>query len=519
VRSWSRLINPGQFDKNFHIDRLGHGDQEPDNNMAAAVSRRIAPVFWGPIYLPFKGIARNLAKSQISGIVMFRLPVRRIGRQLARFKAAEQGNIAVIFAIALVPVLSFIGAAIDYSRAAQARTSMQAALDSTALMLSKDLSSGTLTTSQISTKAQTYFNALFTDTNTLPSVTVSASYTANSSMGSTIQLSGSGTYTTSFMKIAGFPTIDVGTSSTSAWGMVRMRVAMVLDVTGSMAEDGKMPAMQTAAKNLIDQLSALAKNNGDVYISVVPFSKDVNVGASNYNKYWIDFTDWDAANGTKVCTARDSSNKCINRVWVPNNHNTWTGCVTDRDQDYDTKNTTPTSGNAATLFPAEQYSYCNSSGSAYIQPIMPLSYDWSALKTLIGKLVPTGNTNQGIGLAWGWMTLSTGDPMNAPAKDTNYTYKDAIVLLSDGLNTENRWYSNASQIDARQKKLCDNAKAQPSNITIYTVQVNTGGDPTSSVLQYCASGTDKFYLVTNASQTVSVFKDIGTSLSKLRVAR
>ncbi|AWM01754.1 TadE/TadG family type IV pilus assembly protein [Bradyrhizobium amphicarpaeae] len=451
---------------------------------------------------------------------MSRLPlVSRLGRQFARFAAAEQGNIAVIFAIALVPVLSFVGAAIDYSRAAQARASMQSALDSTALMLSRDLSSGTITTSQISSKAQTYFNALFTNTATLPSVSVGATYNASTSIGSTIQLTGTGTYTTSFMKIAGFPTLGIDTSSTSAWGLTRMRVALVLDVTGSMADDGKMPAMQTAAKNLVDQLSALAKNNGDVYISIVPFAKDVNVGASNYNKNWIDFSDWEAANGTRVCTARNNWGQCTSSTWTPANHNTWNGCVTDRDQDYDTKNTTPTAGNSSTLFPAEQYSYCNASGSAYIQPIMPLSYDWSALKTLIGNLVPTGNTNQGIGLAWGWMTLSTGDPMNAPAKDTNYTYKDAIVILSDGLNTQNRWYSNASQIDARQKKLCDNAKAQPNNITIYTVQVNTGGDPTSSVLQYCASGSDKFYLVTSASQTVSVFKDIGTSLSKLRVAR
>ncbi|MGY4623979.1 hypothetical protein [Bradyrhizobium sp. USDA 4486] len=51
------------------------------------------------------------------------------------------------------------------------------------------------------------------------------------------------------------------------------------------------------------------------------------------------------------------------------------------------------------------------------------------------------------------------------------------------------------------------------------MQVNTGHDPTSSVLQYCASSTDKFYLVKSADQTVSVFKDIGISLSKLRVAR
>jgi Flp pilus assembly protein TadG len=444
---------------------------------------------------------------------MFRLPVvSRIARRLARFSRAEQGNIAVIFAIALVPVLSFVGAAVDYSRAVQARSSMQSALDSTALMLSKDLSAGTITTSQIATKAQAYFNALFTDKSALPSVTVTASYTASTSMGSTIQVTGDGTFTTSFMKIAGFPTLDINASSTSAWGLVRMRVAMVLDNTGSMAQDGKMSAMQTAAKNLVDQLSALAKTNGDVYISIVPFAKDVNVGASNYSKYWVDFSDWDSVNGNWTCTGRNCS-----WVWTPSNHNTWNGCVTDRDQDYDTKNTTPTSGNVGTLFPAEQYSYCNSSSSAYLQPIMPLSYDWTSLKSRIDAMKPTGNTNQGIGLAWGWMTLSTGDPMNAPAKDTNYTYKDAIVLLSDGLNTQDRWYSNASQIDARQKKLCDNAKA--ANITIYTVQVNTGSDPTSSVLQYCASTTDKFYLVTSASQTVSVFKDIGTSLSKLRVAR
>ena len=38
--------------------------------------------------------------------------------------------------------------------------------------------------------------------------------------------------------------------------------------------------------------------------------------------------------------------------------------------------------------------------SPYLQPIMPLSYDWTALKTLIDALEPTGNTNQGIGLAW-----------------------------------------------------------------------------------------------------------------------
>ena len=51
-------------------------------------------------------------------------------------------------------------------------------------------------------------------------------------MGSTIVVNGSGNVTTDFMKVAGFPKLDFNTSSTSAWGNVRMRVAMALDVTG-----------------------------------------------------------------------------------------------------------------------------------------------------------------------------------------------------------------------------------------------------------------------------------------------
>ncbi len=387
-----------------------------------------------------------------------------------RFIRADEGNIAVIFAIALVPIIGFVGAAIDYTRANSARSSMQAALDTTALMLSKDLSEGTITTSQISAKASSYFNALYTNTDA-KSVAVTATYTANSSMGSTIQVNGSGAVTTDFMKVAGFPNINFNTSSTAAWGNVRMRVAMALDNTGSMADDGKMPAMQAAAKALIDQLSALAKNPGDVYISIIPFAKDVNVGSSNYNQSWVDFTDWDAANGSTVCTKYKKDGSCKTSSWVPDNHNTWNGCVWDRDQDYDTKNTAPVAGNSPTLFPAEQWSSCP-------VPLMALSYDWTALKNLITSMTPNGNTNQGIGMAWAWQSLAQTAPLNAPAKDSNYTYKDAIILLSDGLNTQNRWYTNASQIDARQKILCDNAKA--AGTTIYTVQVNTSkpADPT-----------------------------------------
>src|SRR6195952_4682643 len=214
-------------------------------------------------------------------------------RLLGRLRKDQRGNIAVIFAIALLPLVSLTGAAIDYSRANNARTSMQSALDSVALMLSKDLSQSLIKASDINAKAQAYFNALYTNKDA-QSVSISATYTAGTtSTGSTIVVTGSGMITTDFMTVAGFPTMSFNTSSTATWGSSLLRVALVLDNTGSMADVNKIGALKTAAQNLVDELSALAKTDGDVYISVVPFEIDVNVGTSNVAASWLRWDTWD----------------------------------------------------------------------------------------------------------------------------------------------------------------------------------------------------------------------------------
>ena len=92
-----------------------------------------------------------------------------------------------------------------------------------------------------------------------------------------------------------------------------------------------------------------------------------------------------------------------------------------------------------------------------------------------------------------------------------------IILLTDGLNTQDRWYTSQTSIDARQQLTCNNVKA--AGITLYTIQVNTGGDPTSTLLQNCASTSDKFFLLTSASQIVTMFNQIGTQLSQLRISK
>ncbi|MES1149413.1 MAG: TadE/TadG family type IV pilus assembly protein, partial [Bradyrhizobium guangdongense] len=48
---------------------------------------------------------------------------------LNRFARDRSGNIAVIFAVASVPVMSAVGCAVDYSRAIQLRAKLQSAID------------------------------------------------------------------------------------------------------------------------------------------------------------------------------------------------------------------------------------------------------------------------------------------------------------------------------------------------------------------------------------------------------
>jgi len=448
-------------------------------------------------------------------------------RALTAFPCARKGNVAITFALATLPIVGAVGFAVDYSHANSVKAALQSALDSTALMLAKEAS--TDTNSQLQANALKYFTALFNRPEA-KSISVSATYTATA--GSQVVVNGSASVPTNFLGIIGYQNLNVNGTSTTKWGTSRLRVALVLDNTGSMADDGKMTALKSATNSLLSQLQSAVTTNGDVYVSIIPFVKDVNVGASNYNANWIDWTDWNSDNqscsggggwggwsgggsgwggygyggggGGSGCSAA--------------NHNTWNGCVTDRGNsnapssgNYDTNVTAPTTSITATLYAAEQYDSCP-------QAVLPLSYNWSSMTSLVNAMTPAGNTNQAIGLQMGWMSLVGGGPFpTPPAMDSNYQYTQVIILLTDGLNTQDRWYSNQSQIDARQQMTCNNIKA--AGITLYTIQVDTGGDPTSTLLQNCASTSDKFYLLTQASQIAGVFNTIGTNLTKLRVAK
>jgi len=63
--------------------------------------------------------------------------IDRLYQPLRRWCSENSGNITVTFALALIPIVGFVGAAVDYSRGNSARTALQAATDAAGLMLSK----------------------------------------------------------------------------------------------------------------------------------------------------------------------------------------------------------------------------------------------------------------------------------------------------------------------------------------------------------------------------------------------
>ena len=204
---------------------------------------------------------------------------------LRDFCRARGGNVAITFAFATIPVIGLVGAGFDFSHANAIKADVQSALDSTALMLSKD--AATMSSGDLQTKALAIFSALFNKANEATIDSVSASYTTTP--GSQLVVSGSVDVPTTFLHVLGpssMQTITVTGTSTAKWGSKRLRVALVLDNTGSMADAGKMTALQSATQSLLNQLKNAVNTNGDVYVSIVPF---VNLVFFYYVAYRIVF--------------------------------------------------------------------------------------------------------------------------------------------------------------------------------------------------------------------------------------
>src|SRR5215213_9631521 len=174
-----------------------------------------------------------------------RTAASEVRRTAAAFGADRGGNVAIIFALALIPVLGGVGVDVDYSSANNAPTEMQAALDVTALMISRealDLKSG-----QVQKKARTYFNAQF-DRPYVKNVNPTFALQNNGPGDYTVIAEASGYIDATIAQVLGKKTIDLRVTTQVRWSFKSLELALALDNIGSMAGKSKMVELKSAVK-------------------------------------------------------------------------------------------------------------------------------------------------------------------------------------------------------------------------------------------------------------------------------
>lgn len=194
------------------------------------------------------------------------------------------------------------------------------------------------------------------------------------------------------------------------------------------------------------------------------------------------------------------------------------------------------------------------------QPLQRLTRQSVVLSTLIDKMTASGSTNIHEGLMWGWRTIS---PKSVFADGSAYgddKVGKIIVLMTDGANSwtenpssyngslasSNGYFRNAdgsnadshfpakyqgistsdaarNGLDALTRLACDNAKASPANVAIYTIGFSVSSDPIDAqgiqLLKDCASSPSQYFPASDSGSLIAAFNQIAASLGRLRLTQ
>ncbi|MFH6782529.1 MULTISPECIES: pilus assembly protein [Methylobacterium] len=419
-------------------------------------------------------------------------------RLCVRFRRDRSGSVAVIMALAMIPVTFLVGAGVDYARSAGIQAKLQTATDAAVLAVIRE--APTLKSdADFQARARAYFDASFPSQ---AGVTVTSFTPTRSGTLVTVSATAQVDMTLGRLMHPG-PLAVTGTSQAMSGGKA-VEIALVLDNTGSMNDAGKLPALKQAAKDFLTYLDKVVVSRADAKVALIPFSTQVNLGTSVSAAGWLNYT--------KTGTTSAAS---------------WQGCITDRDQPYDVQvpATEPTGADA---YPATTCA-TTQNGRPTLAPIRPLGTDYGTLATAIDGMTAGGNTNVTIGVAWGLEALTPYGPLATATSLANDRVSKIMIVLTDGQNTQNRWKSvctgnwladlfsgcvNASVIDARTLSACNAAKA--AGITIYTVRVIDGN---ADMLKSCATKDGFFYNVITADDLKPAFQSIGSSIAQFRLTQ
>ena len=196
------------------------------------------------------------------------------GSRLRAFESNEKGSMTILAVTLLMAAALLGGLAVDVMRFENRRTQMQNALDLCVLnaaSLRQTLDEKTVFRNCVVKAGMTGTITNLTVTKGTSSKTVSASATE--------------TLPTLFIGMLGMNTLTVQATSSAAERVGNVEIALVLDVSGSMA-GSRITNLKSAAKQFVSTLLA-DDTDGRVLISVVPYNSSVNIGNQLTTKYNI----------------------------------------------------------------------------------------------------------------------------------------------------------------------------------------------------------------------------------------
>ncbi|MEZ5839367.1 MAG: TadE/TadG family type IV pilus assembly protein [Hyphomicrobiales bacterium] len=414
----------------------------------------------------------------------------------------ESGATAIIFSLALLPILGISGFAIDYSRANRVTQKMQDAADASALAAARQKKT---TNAKLQEYAQAYFNANFDDDGVMATPKVKAKYV---SAGVHVEVGGK--VQTTLMDLFGVDAMHTKVESEVRQETGPTEIAIAFDTTNSMKFGNRWSEATRALGVLLEDLKKAAGGD-DFRVSFVPFGDRVNTGVSR--KDWVD----DSYDLTS-----------------------WNGCTEPREEsisgwDWNLTDQTPselpfTPSVPATYGPVKVI-YGNQTPACPNVEIVEPTPSTALVEQRAGQMQAAGTGRFDIGMAWLHRLLSPewagvyGSPKwPRPLGESS----KIAVFLSDG-NTEAYRYEVGGEAGSvfgwnqgsqwgfeNMVKVCDRMKLD--GIEIHAIFV-AGNPHFEAYLRDCATSDENFHRVEDVEALVGAFKKIGTRTTELRIVR
>lgn len=430
----------------------------------------------------------------------------------------RSGNIAVTFALAMVPMLLLAGGGIDFGRAYVVRSALVKALDASTLSVA---SSSSTDPAVLNARLTEIFTGNYKFSDIAPATTPTMQIDGNN-----VKTTVSATLPTTFLASI-MPSITITVNSGVSKQTSGVEVVLALDTTGSMADNSKLVHLKAAAHSLVATLYGNQQSANSVFVGVVPFTDTVNIGSANSS--YLDQTqtlDWGTTSWGGCVIAPNNAHDqddaySSNGKWLPyyypsDNNNLW-------------KVTKTRHGVTTTTYNINSAQGPNLGCNKF--PIVPLTNQRAPIDAAIDALQADGSTHINIGLAWAWYAISPEFPFNQGVAYDSPKIKKYIVLMTDGENTISGFSAygylsdgklgttNQTQavttLNNRLINVCNNIKAK--GITIFTVALEAP-QTAKALLDNCSTPPGRYFEATSSDIT-SVFNSIGGQISKVKMTQ